>query len=251
MKPIRELEMGIIVAGVLLGIVGVVGMGVAEVLDLGTWASSPAGGLLSGAGGLAVWGLAHCDSLDGPVVTLARKALDTGNVNLVLPWVPVEDEPVIRAAFDRARTVRGLSAAAREVADTHFFETLVRVHRASEGEPFTGLKPAGRDLGPAVPAADHALATGDVESLVGLIGRAVEHGIRERFERAGAARTFDPNDVAAGRTYVTAYVSFIHYAERLYADAAGASASHEPEAEGAPAHGAHAAHRAAGAHHAH
>ena len=28
--------------------------------------------------------LAHCDGLDGPVVTAARKALESGNVNLVL-----------------------------------------------------------------------------------------------------------------------------------------------------------------------
>jgi hypothetical protein len=27
---------------------------------------------------------AHCDGLDGPVVMAARKALETGNVNLVL-----------------------------------------------------------------------------------------------------------------------------------------------------------------------
>jgi hypothetical protein len=29
----------------------------------------------------------HCDSLDGPVVTAARRALDAGNVDLVLPFV--------------------------------------------------------------------------------------------------------------------------------------------------------------------
>ena len=29
--------------------------------------------------------LAHCDGMDGPVVTLAQKSLDARNVNLVLP----------------------------------------------------------------------------------------------------------------------------------------------------------------------
>ena len=33
--------------------------------------------------------------------------------------------------------------AARELADTWFFETIIRLHRAAEGAPFTGLKPAG------------------------------------------------------------------------------------------------------------
>ena len=34
-------------------------------------------------GCLPLAALAHCDTLDGPVVTLARQALDSGNVNLV------------------------------------------------------------------------------------------------------------------------------------------------------------------------
>lgn len=40
---------------------------------------------VGGAGVALAWGIGHCDGLDGPVVTLARKALEAGNVNLVLP----------------------------------------------------------------------------------------------------------------------------------------------------------------------
>jgi hypothetical protein len=56
--------------------------------------------------------------------------------------------------------VRKLNPEAKEFADMYFFETLVRIHRAGEGEPYTGIKPAGRDLGPAVPAADKAIVDG-------------------------------------------------------------------------------------------
>lgn len=61
--------------------------------------------------------------------------------------------------------MRKLSLEARQLADMHFFETLVRLHRAGEGAGFTGLKPAGRDLGPAIPAADKALRDANVEPL--------------------------------------------------------------------------------------
>ena len=44
---------------------------------------------------------AHCDALDGPVVTLAKKALETGNINPILSWVAKADEPEIRRAFER------------------------------------------------------------------------------------------------------------------------------------------------------
>jgi len=44
-------------------------------------------------------GLAHCDGMDGPVVTAAQKALETGDVNLVLIWIQKKDEGEIRRAF--------------------------------------------------------------------------------------------------------------------------------------------------------
>ena len=93
--------------------------------------------------------LGHCDTLDGPVVNLARQALAKGDVKIVLPWVAADKEAEIRKAFDLAVAVRGKGEKERELADTYFFETLVRVHRAGEGAPYTGLKPAGLDPGPA------------------------------------------------------------------------------------------------------
>ena len=180
-----------------------------------------------GNGGLAlIWAFGHCDGLDGPVVTVARKALDTDKVELVLPWVRAEDEGEIRKSFDHARAVRVLGAEARELADTHFFETLVRIHRAGEGAPFVGLQPAGRDLGPAVPAADKALESGSIEAVEQLLTDAIRKGVHQHFEAALGRRKFDPDDVKAGRAYVEAYVPYVHYVARLWRDAQGATHGH-------------------------
>ena len=189
-----------------------------------------------GGAGFLVWAFGHCDGLDGPVVTLARKALDAGNVNLVLPWVRNEDEAEIRRAFEHAVSVRKLGPQAKALADQHFFETLVRVHRAGEGAPYTGLKPAGRDLGPAIPAADRALEDGSLEQLVGLLTEAVRQGVHKNFHAAMSRRKFAVDDVAAGREYVEAYVPYIHYVERLWRDAAGVAHGHHAE------HAEHAIH---------
>ena len=195
------------------------------------------GALDVGSAGVAlVWGIGHCDGLDGPVVTLARKALETGNVNLVLPWVRAEDEGEIRHTFDHAVAVRKLGPDARELADTHFFETLVRIHRAGEGAPYTGLKPAGRDLGPAIPAADQALDHGSVDAVVKLLADAVRAGVHQRFHAAERRRKFDANDVSAGRAYVEAYVPYIHYVERLWHDAQSGAHGHPAEGHDAHAH---------------
>ncbi len=172
---------------------------------------------------------AHCDGLDGPVVTLARKALDTGNVNLVLPWVPKDGEPEIRRAFDHTLSVRKLGPEAKSLADTFFFETLVRVHRASEGAPYTGLKPAGLDLGPAIPAADKALESGSTEAVEKLLTDAIRKGLREHFHAAISQKKFAPDDVEAGRHYVEAYVPYVHYVEGLWEAATKPAKGHFPE----------------------
>src|SRR5574341_1000365 len=69
---------------------------------------------------------AHCDGMDGPVVKAAQKALETGNVNLVLIWVQKKDEVEIRKAFEQTLKVRKLSPEAKQLADMYFFETLIR-----------------------------------------------------------------------------------------------------------------------------
>lgn len=172
---------------------------------------------------------AHCDALDGPVAKSAHKALEAGNVNQVLIWVQKNNEAEIKHAFEHASSVRKLGPTAKGLADRYFLETLVRLHRAGEGAPYTGLKPAGRDLGPAIPAADRAIETGSVEPVVKLLTDAVKQGTDEQFHGVAATKKFATDDVAAGRKYVAAYVEYVHYVERLY-DAAGKPAhGHNPE----------------------
>lgn len=159
---------------------------------------------------------AHCDGLDGPVVKAARQALDAGDVNRALIWVQPRDEAETRDAFRRTLAVRKLDAHARELADRSFYETLVRLHRAGEGAPYTGLKPAGRDLGPAIPAGDQALAAGSAGAVVKLLAEGVHDGIEQRHRQVVERSRFKPDDVAAGRRYVEAYVGYIHAVEKVH-----------------------------------
>jgi Family of unknown function (DUF6448) len=179
---------------------------------------------------------AHCDGLDGLVIKAAQKALETGQANLVLMWVQTQDEAEIKEAFQKTVAVRQLSPEAQELTDRYFFETLVRVHRAGEGAPYTGLKPARRDLGPAIPAADQALEAGSAESLLRLLLGSVHDGILGQFKEVMTKKHFDNDDVAAGQAYVRAYVLFIHYVERLYEAANHPVSGHFPESEEAVVH---------------
>jgi len=100
----------------------------------------------------------HCDTIDGPVVQAAKKALELGNVNIILPWVYKDGETEVREAFAQTQAVRNLKKeTATKLADLWFFETVVRIHREGENAPYTGLIPAGLDFGPVFPKVDKVL----------------------------------------------------------------------------------------------
>jgi hypothetical protein len=168
---------------------------------------------------------AHCDSLDGPVIEAARQALESGDPTPVLKWVTAEREADILAAFEMVMSVRSESDRARELADRYFFETLVRVHRAGEGAPYTGLKPAGQIPAP-IAAADRALAEGSVDELAREVAGHVESALKAKFERASSARGSADTDVESGRRFVAAYVDYVHFVENVHRAIEGASHEH-------------------------
>jgi uncharacterized protein DUF6448 len=173
---------------------------------------------------------AHCDTLNGPVVKDARIALEKGDINPVLKWLREEDEQEIKIAFQKTLIVRGKGPEAKELADMYFFETLVRVHRAGEGAPYTGLK-SGESIDPAVALADMALESGSVDKLVDVLTKAMANGIRERFLQTSETKKHANDSVTDGRKFVKDYVIFTHYVEGLHTIIKGSMDHHGGETE--------------------
>lgn len=160
-----------------------------------------------------VW--AHCDTMRGPVVADAKEALISKDVTIILKWVSADNEAVIREAFNHTLQVRNLGEEAKLLADTYFFETLVRIHREGEGAPYTGLKP-GSDIDPAVVLADKAIETKSVDKLTKVLTGALEKSLREKFNHVIETSMQVNKDVASGREFVEAYVQFTHFAEGIH-----------------------------------
>lgn len=158
----------------------------------------------------------HCDSLDGPVVAVAREALAEMDVELVLPYVPVDAEDEVRAALELALKARALGEDAEQVADRWFFECVVRLHRAGEGAPFTGLKPAGLDVGEVIPVAERALTTGSGDELGELLCHAVRSEVEHRVARAVELRPRPGASVAEVREYVEAVLGLQVWAHSVH-----------------------------------
>lgn len=157
----------------------------------------------------------HCDSLDGPVVTAAKAALADENLELILPFVPESAEEEVRVAFERTRAAQAEGGDfAHEVADLYFFDTVVRLHRAGEGTPFTGLKPAGLDVGPVIPLAEQAIEKRSIHDLHAFLSAELQRQLQSRLDRIGALS--NAVTTAERREHVEAILGLQVYSHHLY-----------------------------------
>ena len=159
-----------------------------------------------------VW--AHCDTMNGPVIPEAKAALEKVDETPILKWVKKDKEEEIKAAFAQAVAVRAKGPEAKELADKYFLETLVRIHRAGEGAPYTGIK--DEPVEPIVAMADQALADGSADEMIKKMSAHMAHAVQQKFQKAMDARKNKDKSVDAGREFVDAYVIYMHYVEGIH-----------------------------------
>lgn len=158
---------------------------------------------------------AHCDSYDGPVVKDATKALETNNVSLVLKWVNENQTPEITSLFNKTYSLKNSNKEVYKIVEKHFLETLVRLHRETEGAPYTGLKPAGTTK-EIIQLSDNAIATNSADDLVSKLNKHIEKVIREKYQKVSELSKVKDISVEKGREYVKAYVDYTHTLEAIH-----------------------------------
>ncbi|MGV8962081.1 MAG: DUF6448 family protein [Candidatus Saccharimonadaceae bacterium] len=158
---------------------------------------------------------AHCDSYDGPVIKEAQQALATNNVNLVLKWVSSADEPEITSLFKKTNELKKGDKEVYAIVEKHFLETLVRLHRATEGVGYTGLKPAG-SASPIIIMADNAIETKSIDDLLSKFTAHIEKVVREKFVKVQDLSLVKNESLEKGRAYVAAYVDYTHTLEEMH-----------------------------------
>lgn len=184
------------------------------------WGTLAAGILFSLAGSA----LAHCDTTSGPIIPEAKAALEKGDVTPILKWVKQENEAEIKTAFAKAVAVRAKGPEAKELADQYFLETLVRLHRAGEGAPYNGIK--DESVEPIVAMADKALADGSADEMIKEISGHMAEVIKQKFNNAVRVKKDKDKSVEAGREFVEAYVTYMHYVEGIHTAIVSAGGHH-------------------------
>lgn len=157
---------------------------------------------------------AHCDSYDGPVIKDALEALEKNKVELVLKWIEPQQEDEVIALFDKTYQLKNEDEQIYNIVEKHFLETLVRLHRETEGAPFTGLKPAG-SMTPLVEMADRSIEINTMKEVSKTVTTHLDEILKERYAKVMKLHKTKDNSVAEGRAYVHAYVEYTHTLEAL------------------------------------
>lgn len=159
--------------------------------------------------------LAHCDSYDGPVIIDARKALEVNHQELVLKWISKEQENEVISLFNKTVALKNGDQEIYEVVEKYFFETLVRLHRETEGAPYTGLKAPGTTK-QIIQMSDHALSSGDIDELVTKLNNHIGSVILEKYHKTAELSQKKNESVETGRAFVEAYVDYTHTLEAIH-----------------------------------
>lgn len=158
---------------------------------------------------------AHCDSYDGPTIKDAQRALETNNVDLVLKWISPEQESEVISLFNKTYALKSSDKEIYDIVEKHFFETVVRLHRETEGAPYTGLKPAGTTKR-IILLSDKTLEEKDISEFLNKLNTHIGKVIKAKYEKVIALNKVKNETAAKGREYVKAYVDYTHTIEAIH-----------------------------------
>ena len=158
---------------------------------------------------------AHCDSYDGPTVKDARTALETNNVKLILKWITPEQENEVIPLFNKTYSLKSGDKEIYAIVEKHLLETLVRLHRETEGAPFTGLKPAGTTK-QIIKMSDQAISERNIDAFLAKFNNHIGKVIREKFARVEMLDKVKNESPEKGREFVKAYVDYTHTIEAIH-----------------------------------
>ena len=158
---------------------------------------------------------AHCDSYDGPVVKDALQALETNNVALVYKWISTEQEAEISALFTKTYNLKKGDKEIYSLVEKHFLETLIRLHRQTEGFGFDGIKAAGTTK-PIVQLSDKAIETGNVENLINQLNGHIAKVVEDKYNAVKELEKVKNESPEKGRDYVNAYVMYTPSLEAIH-----------------------------------
>ena len=155
------------------------------------------------------------DLLNGPVIRAAKTALETGDANYIVIWVPEESENTLKNLLEQTCCTQRIKNNMQNRAIDWYFDTVNRLCFADRKMMSTVLKPDGCNENLIISKAVKAIETGSVEIITDNISVAYEEEVKQRFRQVINKKNYPVNNPTAGRAYVSAFFEFMGYVQSL------------------------------------
>lgn len=160
----------------------------------------------------------HHNQLNAQVIKAAKMALDSGNVNYILIWVPEESENKLKNLLEKTCCESSTRDNIQNRAVDWYFKTVNRLHYASGWTSCPGMKSESIDENPIVLKVERAIETGNINEIFGVIPDTPTGDVRRRFCDVMNKKNYNVNNIAAGRDYVSSFIDLIVYLHNLPAE---------------------------------
>ena len=155
------------------------------------------------------------DPQNKPVIKAAKMALETGNANYILIWVPEESENTLKNLIEKTCCERSSKKNVQNRAIDWYFAIVNRLYYANGWPHCLGTKSERSDEKPIVLVVERAIETGNVEEIIGVITDTLAGDVRQRFHNVMDKRNYSIDNIAAGRVYVSSFIDLIVYLNNL------------------------------------
>lgn len=162
--------------------------------------------------------LKYPDEMPGPVLKAAKIALETGNVNYILIWVPENYENTVKNLLEKTCCKRSSVLNTQKQAYDWYYETVNRLFSASRACDYLTYQSKAFAENPLVLKVYKAIESGNFEKIRDEIPVSYEADAQQRFLHVMNLRDYPVNNIAAGRSYVSAFFDFNRYVHDLSSD---------------------------------
>lgn len=145
----------------------------------------------------------------------AERALETGNANHILIWIPEESERTLRNLLERACCERRIQKDANNPVIRWYFNTIRHLHAAYCGHQNLDISTKTPEERKIISIAERACESGNFDEITTVVQNASWGEMRQRFQDLMKIRQYDAENIAAGRAYVSAFIAFIVHANKV------------------------------------
>jgi hypothetical protein len=159
--------------------------------------------------------ISYNNEQNGPVMSAAKKALETGKAHHILIWIPEASENTLKNLLEKACCERRIQMDGHNHIIDWYFATVRRFHFVCYGPRNLNISIKRPEEKTIISLVEKACESGNFEEIATVIPDTPAGEPRQRFNDVMTKRNYGVENIAAGRVYVSASTDFIAFVNRL------------------------------------